>query len=147
MAFSVLIIIFAEQRLTEHIQDSIKRREPGIAALATKYNNLCDEMGVLIRKGQAPRFAVVPKKLERDSLFDLDVDEDIWQDVGLNDDGGIEPPPWMADDKVRMGIRSMLELDRCEEELSRLRLNRSALQEWFVDEWETVMSVMEVTGM
>jgi hypothetical protein len=89
---------------------------------------------------------VTPKKLERGTLFDLDVDEDIWQDIGLNDDGGTEPLAWMADKNVRSGIRSMLELDRCEEEMSRLRMNRLALQEWFTDEWQTLRNVIKVTG-
>jgi hypothetical protein len=45
-------------------------------------------------------------------LFKLDVDDDIWQDVGLGDSIGGLPPAWLADEKVCLGIKSLLEL-RC----------------------------------
>ncbi|THU82373.1 hypothetical protein K435DRAFT_933946 [Dendrothele bispora CBS 962.96] len=138
--------VHSEQQLNEHTRDSIRRREPGISAIATKYNKLCDEMATLIRQKKAPKFAVAPKKIERDTLFDLDVDEDIWQDVGLDEEDAGPPPPWLCDEKVRKAIRAMLELDRCEEEMSRIRINRRALQEWFVDEWEVLKNVVVNTS-
>ncbi|THU96399.1 hypothetical protein K435DRAFT_819451 [Dendrothele bispora CBS 962.96] len=136
----------SEQQLNEHTRDSIRRREPGISALATKYNKLCDEMTTLIRQKRAPNFAVAPKKIERDSLFDLDVDEDIWQDVGLDEEDTGPPPLWLCDENVRKGIRAMLELERCEEEMARIRINRKALQEWFVDEWGVLRKATSNTG-
>ncbi|THU94094.1 hypothetical protein K435DRAFT_563197, partial [Dendrothele bispora CBS 962.96] len=128
----------SEQQLNEHTRDSIRRREPGISALATKYNKLCDEMATLICQKRAPNFAVAPKKIDSETLFDLDVDEDIWQDIGLDEEDAGPPPPWLCDESARKGIRAMLELDRCEEEMARIRMNRRALQEWFVDEWEVL---------
>ncbi|THU86667.1 hypothetical protein K435DRAFT_683215 [Dendrothele bispora CBS 962.96] len=118
----------SEQRLDNHTREAIQRREPGIANLATKYNKLCDEMAELIRRRKAPRSAVVPKKIERTTLFDLDVDEEIWQDVSLRDDDE-DPPLWLCNENVRKGIRAMLELERCDEEMTRLRMQRRALQD------------------
>ncbi|THV01542.1 hypothetical protein K435DRAFT_655068 [Dendrothele bispora CBS 962.96] len=135
----------SEQRLDNHTREAIQRREPGIANLATKYNKLCDEMAELIRRRKAPRSAVVPKKIDRTTLFDLDMDEEIWQDVGLGDDD-VEPPLWLCNEDVRKGIRAMLEVERCDEEMTRLRMQRRALQEWFIDEWNVINKACDYTG-
>jgi hypothetical protein len=74
------------------------------------------------------------------------VDDVIWQDVGLNDDDWEDPPRWLCDAEVRSGILAMLDLDRCEEEESRLRNERRAMQEWFSEEWDTVNAAHENTG-
>jgi hypothetical protein len=63
-------------------------------------------------------------------LFQLDVDDDIWQDVGLDDENSGPIPKWLGDDGVRQGIKFLLQLDRCEEEERRLIKERRAIQEW-----------------
>jgi chaperonin cofactor prefoldin len=63
----------------------IKRKEPGIQQLAKKYNELCAELEAMIKKKQAPRGARAPHSIASDGLFKLDVDDDIWQDVGLDE--------------------------------------------------------------
>ncbi|THU88323.1 hypothetical protein K435DRAFT_580048, partial [Dendrothele bispora CBS 962.96] len=136
----------SEQQLHQHTRDAVQRREPGISALATKYNKLCDEMCELIRQRKAPRFAVAPVKIERGTLFDLDVDEDIWQDVGLGDESSSTPPLWLCNEQVRKGIRAMLEVDRCREEMKRLESQRRSLQEWFVEEWKVLLEAIQRTG-
>ena len=49
-------------------------------------------------------------------LFALDIDDAIWQDVGLAGEDLMDPPLWMCDEDVRRGIKALLELDRCLEE-------------------------------
>ena len=44
---------------------------------------------------------------------------------------------------MRKGIKSLLELDRCQEELQRLSHERSAMQEWFAEEWKCVVKAMQ----
>lgn len=136
----------SEQRINEHTQDSVKRRDPGIADLTRKYNRLCDDMATLIRQKKAPRNAIAPVKIEMEGLFDLDVDDDIWLDIGLgygdDDDGNSIPPLWLSNDKVRAGICAMLDRDRCLEERKRLLGERSAMQEWFSEEWMIVTTAM-----
>ncbi|KAK7452231.1 hypothetical protein VKT23_012336 [Stygiomarasmius scandens] len=133
----------SEQKLHDHTRDSVQRRDPSILALASKYNNLCDDIEDLICCGKAPTHAVTPKKIDKSTLFNLDTDEDLWQDIGLMDDGDCPPPPWMVDDKVRKGIQAMLELDRCTEEAARLQIQRQSLQEWFTEEWKLVLKALE----
>ncbi len=72
-----------------------------------------------------------------EGLFHLDVDDNIWQDIGLTDenDNSSDTPPWLANDNVREGIRALLDYNRCEEEAERLKQERISLQQWFGEEW------------
>ena len=137
--YSEVFIVFnfnksTEQKLHGHTEASVKCREPGIQKLAASYNNLCIQMAALICQGKAPHGSVAPLQISRDGLFKLDVDDDVWQDIGLGDSIGA-PPAWLANEKVRLGIKSLLELKCCEEEENRLLRERKALIEWFKEEW------------
>ena len=72
-----------------------------------------------------------------DGIFLLDVDDEIWQDVGLDDDT-MAPPVWLSDDAVRNGIRFQLEVDRCMEEEAQPMRERAVIQEWMLAEWEAI---------
>ena len=101
-----------------HTDSAAKCREPGIVKLAATYNNLCHQISKLITAGCVPPSAVAPQIIEHGGLFKLDVDDDIWQDVGLEDDDyqDIALTHWLLDEKVHQGILAMLELDHCSEE-------------------------------
>ena len=100
-------------KLEKNAQSQIKRKEPGLQSLVRKYNKLCVDLQKLIKAKKAPRGAVAPVVIEADSLYQLDVDDDIWQDIGLSDeyDGNHTVSEWLGNDSVRMGIRSLLELE------------------------------------
>ncbi|KAF9456434.1 hypothetical protein BDZ94DRAFT_1302530 [Collybia nuda] len=129
-----------ESKVHNHIEKQVKRHEPGVVQLASKYNKLCADMAILKSTGGAPKHSIIPPKIEKEGLFKLDVDDDIWQDIGLNEDSfdGIIPA-WLGDESTRKGIRAMLEKDRCLEEEKRLSLERCLLQEWLTTEWESVL--------
>jgi len=99
----------------------------------------------MIRLHKAPPGAIPPLPIPSKGIFQLDVDSDIWQDVGL-EEGYPAPPRWLADESVRKGIRLMLEVDRCNEEERRLSRERSILQEWFALEWLRIETVLNNTG-
>jgi len=124
-------------KLEKNAQSRIKRKEPGIQSLVRKYNKLCVELQKLIQAKKAPKGAVAPLEIEVDGLYQLDVDDDIWQDIGLSDDydESLSVPDWLGNERVRMGIKSLLELERCEEEQRRLQHERLAMQEWMLEEW------------
>ncbi|KAI6025631.1 hypothetical protein F5J12DRAFT_780481 [Pisolithus orientalis] len=65
------------------------------------------------------------------------------QDIGLGDDSDGLLPPWLADEKVCSGIRSLLELRQCEEEERHLLQERRALTEWFSEEWGCVQKTRQ----
>jgi hypothetical protein len=52
--------------------------------------------------------------------------EDVWISPSLG-----EIPRWLEDSDVREGIRAMLKLDRCCEELSRINREAENLCRWF----------------
>ncbi len=140
-------MIYTEQKVHTHTESSVKRRDPSIQQLARSYNELCTKIAKYIEDGRAPHGAICPEKIESSGLFTLDVDDAIWQDVGLNDDASEEPPLWLCDANVRSGILAMLDLDRCEEEELHLQHERRAMQDWFLEEWEIVNVAYENTGV
>lgn len=142
---SGLMLSFADRRLEGHMLSTINRREPTIRALAREYNKCCEGIAAVIAKREAPRGSRAPPQVDVDRLFALDVDEDIWQDLGLEEEEN-EPAPWQTDPKVREGIRHMQELDRCKEEQARLAHERASLQEWIADEWNALESAIAVGG-
>ncbi|KIJ64158.1 hypothetical protein HYDPIDRAFT_91170, partial [Hydnomerulius pinastri MD-312] len=82
---------------------------------------------------KAPRGAIPPDCISHEGIFDLDVDDNIWQDISLRDEDA-NPPAWLADDDMCAGIKALLEKDRCVEEEQRLLRERCYLQEWLVAE-------------
>ena len=133
----------SDVKLKTHIEDAVKRRDPGIQEVLRQYNRLCNEMDKLISYKKAPKNAVAPKPIDRDSIWGLDVNDEIWQDIGLDDAyDQTEPPLWLKSDKVRNGIRAMLEVDRCDEEKPRLFHECRALRYWLSEEWVAVKLVI-----
>ncbi|KAG6807169.1 hypothetical protein H0H92_008557 [Tricholoma furcatifolium] len=128
-----------DQKLNEHVASTVKRREPGISALAALYNRLCDNLERFIHERKAPQGARCPQKIKTKGLFALNVDDEIWQDIGLDDDTPQgQPPPWLSDTNVREGIVALLERDRCLEEMNRLKHEELSIRIWFAEEWAVV---------
>ena len=66
----------------------------------------------MIKAHKAPRGAVASLSIDSDGLYQLDVDDDIWQDVGLSDDFDemMVVPDWLGNERICDGIKSLLEL-------------------------------------
>lgn len=97
-----------------------------------------------VKAKRAPAGAVLPSPIDCSRLFDLDIDDSIWEDIGLeNDDDDKELPAWLSSDDMRSAIKAHLGLDRCLEEELRLRHELSALQEWFREEWFCLKSLLD----
>ncbi|KAJ7327954.1 hypothetical protein DFH08DRAFT_710067 [Mycena albidolilacea] len=136
-----------DDKLRVHTESAIKRREPTITKIAAEYNKLCAKIAKLIKAGQAPRGAIAPVPIPPNGLWQLDVDDAIFQDVGLYDrDADGEPPLWLCDEKVRAGIKAVLELDRCDEEDVRLQRETLGLRVWFREEWEVAVQAIDEAG-
>jgi hypothetical protein len=63
----------------------------------SSYNNLCTDLSALIRQYHSPPNAIPPNPISPIGNFDLDIDADIWEDIGLNDIVP-DPPDWLADE-------------------------------------------------
>ncbi|KAG1816761.1 uncharacterized protein BJ212DRAFT_1254087, partial [Suillus subaureus] len=125
-----------------HTEASIKRREPMILKIVSTYNSLCNQLHVLIHQRKVPANAIPPIPISCDGIFQLDVDDDIWQDVGLEDET-VNPPQWLADDNVHQGICLLLDLDHCLEEEDRLRHKHCVMQECMITEWTALQEARE----
>ena len=99
----------------------------------------------MIRLQKAPSGAIPPLSIPSKGIFELDVDSNIWHDVGL-EGCNIEPPRWLADKGVWKGIRLMLEIDHCDEEERRLSRECTILQKWFAIEWQSVNAALGGAG-
>ena len=108
---------------------------------------MCGQLRKLINSNKGPAGTVPPRPIQREGLFELDVDDDIWQDVGLdnNQDGPV--PQWLGDDKVQEGIQALLEVDRCHEEEARLHRERCAMQEWLKEEWLCIEEARTIASL
>jgi hypothetical protein len=132
-------------KLEAHAKQQVKHKEPAIQTLARKYNTLCKELLEMIKAKKAPRGAVAPFPIDMDGLFKLDIDDDIWQDVGLTDenDENMEIPAWLGDEYMRKGIKSLLDVDRCTEERRRLISECISMRQWMREEWVIMTSAID----
>ncbi|EIW86108.1 hypothetical protein CONPUDRAFT_42338, partial [Coniophora puteana RWD-64-598 SS2] len=126
-----------EQRLHDHTAQSVKRKEPSIAQLVKRYNDLVIKLKKIKDDDRSLSHVVVPHFINSEGIFALDVDDNIWEDVGLHE-GEANPPAWLGNEKVREGIRHMLAYDRSVEEVARLSNERARLQEWTLVTWSAL---------
>ncbi|KAF8187991.1 hypothetical protein K438DRAFT_1972679 [Mycena galopus ATCC 62051] len=126
-------------KLRTHTQSAVKRRQPKITNLVRESNNLCGAIQKEINKRTTPRGAIAPQPIDAKKVFELDVDDSIWQDVGLEDDDDRgEPPLWLSSDSVRSGIRVVLQLDRADKEDAMLAKETRSMRAWFIEEWDVL---------
>ncbi|KAG1721916.1 hypothetical protein EDB19DRAFT_1930382 [Suillus lakei] len=134
-----------EHKLHANTQHSIKWREPTILKLVSTYNGLCTPLVSLIRQQCTPPSAIPPHPIGCEGIFLLNIDNEIWQDVGLDDDG-MHPPAWLSDEATRSSIWLQLEVDQCIEEETCVMQERSVMQEWMLAEWDAIQTVLQDAG-
>ncbi|KAJ6503853.1 hypothetical protein C8R45DRAFT_817825 [Mycena sanguinolenta] len=137
-----------DAKLHAHTELVVKRQEPAISKLAANYNKLCTQINNLIRNKKAPCKAVAPIPIPCEGLWQLDVDDTIFQDVGLDDHDDYQdgPPLWLCNKKVCAGIKALLELDRCDKEDAQLQRENMALRVWFAEEWQIIKVAVEAAS-
>ncbi|KAF8436868.1 hypothetical protein L210DRAFT_961007 [Boletus edulis BED1] len=135
-----------DKKLHTHTQSAISRREPAIMSLVVKYNSLCDKLEHHITHDRAPQGVISPLKIFKERLWSLDVDDGIWQDVGLEDAKETHAiPNWLGNDETRQGIQAMLEFNCCVERERRLKREQSAMQCWMKREWDAILKALADT--
>ncbi|KAF9514345.1 hypothetical protein BS47DRAFT_1372347 [Hydnum rufescens UP504] len=132
-----------DQKTKAHVEKAVKSRSGGIEATVKKYNAKLKELVALQGKGGIRRGAYVPPMLTMEGLYQLDVDQDIWEDsrgdIADFPDGIV--PPWLGDPSVKEGIRLSQEIANCRQELERCKAEHANLQTWFCEEYSRVMEV------
>ncbi|KAG2075019.1 hypothetical protein BDR04DRAFT_1150355 [Suillus decipiens] len=116
-----------EHKLYSHVDTAIQQHNLMIQKLVSLYNGLCTDLSALIRQCHSPPNAIALNPISPAGIFDLDIDADMWQDIGLNDDV-LEPSDWLADEATHAAIKLVLEIDWCNKEESRVKVERCALQ-------------------
>ncbi|KAF9511567.1 hypothetical protein BS47DRAFT_1363715 [Hydnum rufescens UP504] len=78
-----------DQKTKSHIEKVVKQHAPGIEATVHKYNAKQKEMLKEQGKNGVQRDAYVPLELVMEGLFNLDIDQDIWENADMVDfEGG-----------------------------------------------------------
>ncbi|KAF9511788.1 hypothetical protein BS47DRAFT_1363554 [Hydnum rufescens UP504] len=135
-----------DQKTKSHVEKVVKQHAPGIEATVHKYNAKQKEMLKEQGKNGVWRDAYVPLELVMEGLFNLDVDQDIWENADMVDFEGGEIPLWLANKEVRDGIRAAQEVKSCQEELHQCDVEYSNLHTWFVEEYEAVHNVFKFSN-
>ena len=125
------------RKLTENAMANLKRREPALKKLVQRYNEKCREIQRKLLTRRVPRNAIGLREIDLSTIWQLDVDDDIWNDAALLDEEEeIHIPDWLGDDNMRAAIRNRVENERCKEEIQRLLRERENLRCWMVEEWK-----------
>jgi hypothetical protein len=116
-----------------------------VKTLVHQYNERQAALAKLVCQGDVPASMVLPPKIQMKGLFDLDVDNDIWQDIGL-DETRHESPLWLSNDEVRRSIRLMHDVINSKAEIERCIAERTALCTWYTEEYYSLVATFGATS-
>ncbi|EFI28528.1 hypothetical protein CC1G_13550 [Coprinopsis cinerea okayama7 len=107
---------------------AIENRQPALMAAIERFNTHRAQLVKFIK----PEWGIVlPRELPV-NLTELRDHSDLMEDVWLTPaTGGAPPPRWLESVDVRRGIRAMLTLERCQEEIVRLNLEADNMCRWY----------------
>jgi len=132
------------RKLTENAIANLKRWEPTLKKLVQKYNQKCRALAEKLRGPRHPRNVKGLSEIDLSTIWDLDVDDDIWNyALHLDDDNDDEVPDWLGNEDMREAIRNRVENERCKEELICLGKERDNLRNWMHTEWMAIKTTME----
>src|SRR5260370_30080764 len=79
-----------DHKLHTHIMEALKKHVPGTKAIAVRFNKLVAEL-VEIQKAPGSHYKdrVIPPPMDPNSLFDINLSEELWRDESLD-------PLWMV---------------------------------------------------
>ncbi|KAF7298675.1 hypothetical protein MIND_00814700 [Mycena indigotica] len=125
-------------KLYQATRSTITKRQPALMKALKKFNDYCTEFEQL---RPADCHIPVPHPLPT-QLSALREDTSLHEDVWITPSEG-RPPRWLEDEDVRQGIRSLLTLNRCQEEMVRLAAERRNMHQWLEDEDRILTYTME----
>jgi hypothetical protein len=97
-----------------------------------KYNDKILQLAEMRGKNGVAKDAWLPSPLRKEGLYQLDVDQDIWQDC---DPSHFEElPAWLADSSVKEGILSAQMVVSCQSEITRCEAKHANLHQWMWEE-------------
>jgi hypothetical protein len=137
-----------EQKTRSHIKDAMHHCEPTITRLTKKYNSMLKQMAQLQTTDKVAANVILPPATILKTLFKLDVDDDTWHDIGLEDLEEFRGvlPPWLSDDTVQASIHFNQEVLNCEGELACCHMECVAMQTWFEEEYKATSFAEKYTS-
>src|SRR5258708_28846230 len=116
----------------QHVTKAVKSHSSGIEVTLKKYNGRLKQLSQLWGKGGIVKDAWLQPPLEKDGLYKLDVDQDIWCDYDpLQFD---ELPLWMVDPSVKEGIPLAQMVMNCCSEVMCCGAEKANLHRWLQEE-------------
>ncbi|KAF5332294.1 hypothetical protein D9611_008142 [Ephemerocybe angulata] len=113
---------------------AIQKRKPALITAIETYNNFVADLTILNK----PEYKIpTPSPLPLDFTELRAPASGLWEDVWTTRSLG-KIPEWLEDAGVREGIRAMLKLDRCDEELKRLGKEADGLCRWYGEELKRI---------
>jgi hypothetical protein len=104
----------------------LKKRKPAYTTALATYNGLCNELQKLYK----PEYPIPPPLPLSSNIQQTKDDSALAQDIWVGTLS--EPTPrWTSDPQIRKGIRGLLLLDRCKEEMARIDLETRNLLNWY----------------
>ncbi|KAG6867712.1 hypothetical protein C0993_012020 [Termitomyces sp. T159_Od127] len=130
-------------KLHQATHTAIKKHAPALMAELQKYNDVCATLATMYK----PEWNIPlpgPLSTELKPLCDAtNLLEDVWISHPMD-----EVPHWLGDAMVQEGIRAMLKVEWCTEELRRLQVEAVNLTRWFGCELAAVeLALIESSSM
>src|SRR5258707_6647491 len=120
------------QSLHAHVTKAFKNRSTGIEVTLKKYNGRLKQLSQLQGKGGIVKDTWLPPPLEKDGLYKLDVDQDIWCDYDPSQFD--ELPLWMVDPSVKEGIPLAQMVMNCCSEVMCCGAEKTNLRQWLQED-------------
>ncbi|KAJ2911367.1 hypothetical protein MD484_g9047, partial [Candolleomyces efflorescens] len=113
--------------LHQKIAKKVTKRAPALVTAIRKFNGLT----LQIEQLNKPEFNIpTPRSLPTDLKELRKPGSEVWEDVWTTR-LDLKPPKWLESKEARDGIRAMLKLDRCKEEMKRLAMEANNLCNWY----------------
>jgi hypothetical protein len=105
--------------------------------MVKSFNEKIDKM-ITLKSADLSRLAeaYIPPHIEKEGLFQMDVDSNLWNSLAAAKDfpDGVVPG-WLGDKDVRQGIQFFQEYLSSEREIERCQLEAKNLKQWYWDEY------------
>ncbi|KAF8334705.1 uncharacterized protein EI90DRAFT_2914624 [Cantharellus anzutake] len=132
-----------DQNVKAHVEKAAKSRLSAIDITLQKYNEKLELLRRLQHTSPAHHNKHIPPLLTCDTVLQLDVDQDLWQEFFDHDPGEGELPKWMTDSGVRGNIPYAQEMDNCQSEICRLTAEHANLRQWLAEEYAAYSSLFQ----
>ena len=133
----------ADQSLHSQVEKAVKSQASGIESTLKKYNEKLKQLASLHGKNGVPPNAWLPSELQKEGLYTLDVNQDIWLDYDALDFDKL--PVWLTDPAVKEGIPSVQAVISCCSEKQQCHAEWQNICQWIHAEINIYCALHNIT--